>query len=224
MVNNMGSTRTLASISKGLAAVSASALVLSTLGTSVIEKYRSALDQTLGTTSYVTVVDENGFKSDYATIEEMAAAAKDIAIREGSEGTVVMKNDNEVLPLASDAKVALFGLAAYAPYPYANGDLKAGNEDAVDLVQALTDAGISVNETLKEFYMTNILNKHIEDVPNRWTGELVPTITYDVIYNASPGDMADFQIVEVPADRFGDFDALLLATGNLGNKFFPNVV
>lgn len=31
------------------------------------------------------------FKTDYATIEDMAAAARDIAIREGEEGTVVMK-------------------------------------------------------------------------------------------------------------------------------------
>ena len=197
----------LASASKGLAALSASVLALSSVGTGVAEKYRSALDSTLGTQSYITVEAEDGFKSDYGTIEEMAAAARDIAVREGEEGTVIMKNDNDILPLASDAKVALFGLAAYAPYPYANGDLKAGNEDGVDLVQALTNAGVSVNQTLMDFYMTNVLNKHIEDVPNRWTGELVPTITYDMIYVASPGDMADFQVMELPADRFDDYGA-----------------
>ncbi len=201
----MAKSKKLASLMRGLAALMAVLLVLSVIGAGVADKYRSALDDTLGTQSYVTITDADKarFKSDYATIEEMAAAAKNIAIREGEEGTVVMKNDNAALPLADGAKVALFGLAAYAPYPYNSGDLKAGNEDAVDLVQALKDEGIKVNETLEELYMNKILNKHIEMVPNRWTGVEVPTETYDIIYTNAPGDMVDeFRVVEVPPELF----------------------
>lgn len=184
-------------------------LVLSIVGAGIVEGYRSALDGVFGTTSYVTVNDEDAarFKSDYASIEDLAAAAKALAIREGEEGTVVMKNDNGVLPLASGANVALFGLAAYAPYPYAAGDLKAGNEDAVDLLQALTDEGLTVNETIKSFYLDGILNKHIEMVPNMWTGEEVPTVAYDNIYVAAPGDFAPYQIVEIPPELFTDYGA-----------------
>lgn len=194
----------LAPIMRGLAAVMAALFVIASVGTSIAEGYRSALDSVLGTQSFVVNTDEDAarFKSDFATIEEMAAAAKDIAIREGEEGTVVMKNDNAVLPLPANAQVALFGLAAYAPYPYANGDLKGGNEDAVDLVDALTNAGISINETVKKFYTEGILNKHIEMVPNMWTGEEVPTVAYDHIYVASPGDMVNYQIAEVPPTEF----------------------
>lgn len=143
----MGKSKKLASAMRGLAAVMAVLLVLSLVGAGIVEAYRGALDGMLGTTSYVTVNDEDAarFKSDYATIEDLAAAARELSIREGEEGTVVMKNDNAVLPLASGANVALFGLAAYAPYPYAAGDLKAGNEDAVDLLQALQEAGLNVN-------------------------------------------------------------------------------
>ena len=201
----MAKSKKLASLMRGLAALMAVLLVLSVIGAGVADKYRSALDDTLGTQSYVTITDADKarFKSDYATIEEMAAAAKNIAIREGEEGTVVMKNDNAALPLADGAKVALSGLAAYAPYPYNSGDLKAGNEDAVDLVQALKDEGIKVNETLEELYMNKILNKHIEMVPNRWTGVEVPTETYDIIYTNAPGDMAnEFRVVEVPPENF----------------------
>ena len=137
----------------------------------------------------------------------MAAAAKDIAIREGEEGTVVMKNDNGALPLAEGANVALFGLAAYAPYPYAAGDLRGGNDDAVELMDALIDAGVNVNETVSDFYLNGILNKHIEMVPNMWTGEEVPTVAYDNIYVSSPGDMADYQVVEITPDRFTEYGA-----------------
>ena len=189
---------------RGMAALMACLLVLANVGTGVVESYRSALDNVLGTSSYETITDESAarFKKDYATIEDMAAAAKALAIREGEEGTVVMKNDNGVLPLSADKQVVLFGLASYAPYPYTAGDLRAGNADAVDLLQALTDAGLSINETVKSFYEKGILNKHIEQVPNMWTGELVDTVAYDNIYVAAPGDMTQYKVVEVPPTLF----------------------
>ncbi len=196
-------TNKLAAIMRGLCAIMAVLFVIATVGTTIADGYRSALDSVLGTQSFITNTDEDAarFKSDYATIEEMAAAAKDIAVREGEEGTVIMKNDNNVLPLATK-EVVLFGLAAYAPYPYASGDLKAGNEDAVDLVDALEAAGIKVNETVKKFYQESILNKHIEMVANMWTGEEVPTVAYDHIYVASPGDWGEYQVVEVPPTEY----------------------
>ena len=205
----MGKSNKLASLMRGLAALMAVLFVLASVGTGVVEGYRSALDSVLGTTSYVTITDEDAarFKSDYATIDDMIAAAKALAIKEGEEGTVVMKNDNAVLPLQSGANVALFGLAAYAPYPYAAGDLKAGNEDAVDLLDALKTAGVNVNETVSKFYLEGVLNKHIEMVPNMWTGEEVPTVAYDNIYVASPGDFANYQIVEITPDRYTEFGA-----------------
>ena len=102
---------------KGLSAVTAVLLVLSIVGTQIAETYRTYLNDFLGIESYVTSTSEGGrFQKDYDTIEDMAAAAKDISIRQGEEGTVVMKNDNGVLPLASGKQVALFGVAAYAPY------------------------------------------------------------------------------------------------------------
>ena len=205
----MGKSNKLASLMRGLAALMAVLFVLASVGTGVVEGYRSALDSVLGTQSYVTITDEDAarFKSDYATIDDMIAAAKALAIKEGEEGTVVMKNDNAVLPLQSGANVALFGLAAYAPYPYAAGDLKAGNEDAVDLLDALKTAGVNVNETVSKFYLEGVLNKHIEMVPNMWTGEEVPTVAYDNIYVASPGDFANYQIVEITPDRYTEFGA-----------------
>ena len=73
----MAKSKKLASLMRGLAALMAVLLVLSVIGAGVADKYRSALDDTLGTQSYVTITDADKarFKSDYATIEEMAAAA-----------------------------------------------------------------------------------------------------------------------------------------------------
>lgn len=197
----------LSPVMRGISAAMASVLTLAITGTSVADTYRSNLDDVLGTQSYVTSSDKDSarFKSDYDTIGDMMAAAKDIAIREGEEGTVVMKNDNDVLPL-NTANVALFGLAAYAPYPYTSGDLKGGNEDAVDLVQAFTDAGITVNETLKDLYAT-MMNRHEEEVANQWTGEITKQTAYDIIYSTTVGDMVDYTIAEVPPAEFENLGA-----------------
>ena len=147
----------------------------------------------------MTINDDSAarFKTDYATIEDMAAAARDIAIREGEEGTVVMKNDNGVLPLKANANVALFGLAAYNVY-----GPKGGNADAASLADALAGAGLNVNETLKDYYMTNIINMHTEMRANRWTGKEVPTTVYDHMYVSAPGDWTTYQIAEVPPAEF----------------------
>ena len=180
---------------RGLAALMTCLMVLSIVGTGVANTYRGALDDTLGTESYVTINDDSAarFKTDYATIEDMAAAARDIAIREGEEGTVVMKNDNGVLPLKANANVALFGLAAYNVY-----GPKGGNADA----DALAGAGLNVNETLKDYYLTNIINMHTEMRANRWTGKEVPTTVYDHMYVSAPGDWTTYQIAEVPPAEF----------------------
>lgn len=184
---------------RGLAALMTCLMVLSIVGTGVANTYRGALDDTLGTESYVTINDDSAarFKTDYATIEDMAAAARDIAIREGEEGMVVMKNDNGVLPLNANANVALFGLAAYNVY-----GPKGGNADAASLADALAGAGLNVNETLKDYYMTNIINMHTEMRANRWTGKEVPTTVYDHMYVSAPGDWTTYQIAEVPPAEF----------------------
>ena len=184
---------------RGLAALMTCLMVLSIVGTGVANTYRGALDDTLGTESYVTINDDSAarFKTDYATIEDMAAAARDIAIREGEEGTVVMKNDNGALPLKANANVALFGLAAYNVY-----GPKGGNADAASLADALAGAGLNVNETLKDYYMTNIINMHTEMRANRWTGKEVPTTVYDHMYVSAPGDWTTYQIAEVPPAEF----------------------
>lgn len=184
---------------RGLAALMTCLMVLSIVGTGVANTYRGALDDTLGTESYVTINDDSAarFKTDYATIEDMAAAARDIATREGEEGTVVMKNDNGVLPLKANTNVALFGLAAYNVY-----GPKGGNADAASLADALAGAGLNVNETLKDYYLTNIINMHTEMRANRWTGKEVPTTVYDHMYVSAPGDWTTYQIAEVPPAEF----------------------
>lgn len=193
-----------AQLFKGIAAVTAGFFVISSMGTGIVSQYRSKIDNALGTSSYETLTDSDDarFKSDYSTAKDLMAAAKDLAIKEGEEGTVVMKNGNGALPISDKTNIALFGLAAYAPFPYKTGDFKAGNSDAVDLVQAFKDAGYTVNSALEKFYVEKLLNKHTVQKKNKWTGKMEDVAQYDNIYVAEPGDMTQYQIVEVPPSLF----------------------
>ena len=72
-------TRKIAPAMRGLAAVTASVMALSIVGADIADGYRARIDSVLGTQSYVTKNDEDSarFVSDYATFDEMKAAAKD---------------------------------------------------------------------------------------------------------------------------------------------------
>lgn len=190
--------RKIVALATGLAATFASLLAVSLVGNGIANRYRSSVDATFGTSSYETVVGEGRFAKKYQTIDEMIQAARNVAIKEGQEGTVLLKNDNNVLPLAQSSKVALFGIGAYATYPYSTGDLKAGNADAVDLETAFKDAGFGVDEKVSSVYK-KITNKHIAEQSNPWTGEVTKAVVYDVAPTAAPGDMVVFQNREIPA-------------------------
>ena len=123
-----------------------------------------------------------------------------------------MKNDENVFPV-SGKKVALFGFNAYVLYPYAASDFKAGNDDAVDLVQVFRDAGIESDQTVMDFYKESILNEQ--------TGADGKS-AYDYIYVTSPGDMTTYQInatEALPRTYVAD-DASTQAVQNFGGGYY----
>ena len=190
--------KTVIGLTTGLTSIFASLLVVTVIGHNIANSYRSTIDGVFGTSSYVAVEGEGRFEKKYKTIDSMINAAKQVAIKEGQQGTVLMKNDNSALPLAAGQKVALFGIGAYATFPYLAGDLRAGNVDEVDLETAFKDAGFTVDPTVAGVYKT-ITNKHIAESVNPWTGEVSYATAYDVAPEASPGDMVHFVNNEIPA-------------------------
>ena len=59
--------------------------------------------------------DTNYYPSDYSSMEEMRAALKEHIIRTQEEGSVLLRNENDALPLSPSASVTLFGFAAATP-------------------------------------------------------------------------------------------------------------
>lgn len=180
---------------RGLSAVMSSLLVVSTLGYGIADTWRGQVDAALGTQSYVTNTTDAKYVSSYTKAEDLMKAAKELAVREGAEGTVIMKNENGVLPLSKNSTVALFGGAAYRPYMSA-----AGNSDQVLLESALTAAGFKLDSTVKEIY-DNLFSIYTETTSQGWFGPTV-TRTYKYAPNTSAGDYSTFQIKEANEEAF----------------------
>ncbi|HHT67150.1 MAG TPA: hypothetical protein GX010_02875 [Erysipelotrichaceae bacterium] len=87
------------------------------------------------------------FKSDYQNRQEMYDALKEYNINAQIEGSVLLKNENNALPLKETDKVTLFGNASVnAVHHGGSGGPVAANR--VSLLNAIKESGFSVNETV----------------------------------------------------------------------------
>ena len=90
--------------------------------------------------------DTNYYPSDYSSMEEMRAALKEHIIRTQEEGSVLLRNENDALPLSPSASVTLFGFAAATPV-YHGGSGGPPN-DGINLYDAMKEEGFQVNEAV----------------------------------------------------------------------------
>lgn len=150
---------------RGMSAITASLLAFSISVGGVIDSFRTDIDKFLGTksTQFMTETTDNledlyKYKSEYSSTTELLQAIKGLGERMNEEGSVLLKN-NGALPLSEDeiTKVSLLGFSSY--YPVQGGDFGsslAENEgtdaDTVDMVEAFTEKGYGLNETVKSMY------------------------------------------------------------------------
>lgn len=138
------------SVFRGVTAVGAFALATSIYASVLLEENKVMVDQTLGTKSSIAVTEEDDdslfktFTPDKDFLDEngkldpekWAKVHKDAAVRLQEEGTVLLKNEANALPMSKTAKVSLFGTRS------------------VGLASAFEEAGFSVNPKLKAAYGT----------------------------------------------------------------------
>ena len=83
---------------------------------------------------------------------ETADAARNLAVKIGEEGIVMLENDN-LLPLASGAKINVFGWASINPILGGAGSGALNDQyETVGVIKSLNDAGIETNTELSKFY------------------------------------------------------------------------
>lgn len=133
---------------RGIASFLAVLLCLTGFGTNLAFHREGDVNLFLGTLPPAVAVtdDTNYYKSDYATKDEMRQALKEYIIEAQEEGSVLLRNENNALPLSDTASVTLFGFAAATPV-YHGGSGGPGNT-GINLYDALKEAGVKVNDTV----------------------------------------------------------------------------
>ena len=92
------------------------------------------------------------FYVDYDTHEEEMVDAKKLNIEMAEESSILMKNENNVLPFDSRVKnVSVFGHAAYDYRSGGGGSGSSGTDEDATVTNALEQAGLKVNPKLMDF-------------------------------------------------------------------------
>lgn len=96
------------------------------------------------------------YYTDFSSFEEEQLVAKDLAIEVASEGFVMLKNENDVLPLEEGASISLFGMHSISlvtsTVGSAAGTTNANGIEETTLPMAMENAGFKVNPKLIDLY------------------------------------------------------------------------
>lgn len=130
------------------------AMILNSLG----QKYYALINGELGLQPYtVTGLDDDVtyFEAKYKTADEIHDRASEVSELLEQEGMVLLKNEENTLPLAKDAKVSLFGSGSVNINCSQQGARESSDKENYPTFRAALEAvGVTVNDKLWNFYST----------------------------------------------------------------------
>ncbi len=165
-------TKKLRVLSGVLANIFAIALCLSYAGSAMLYENEGNINSLLNIQTQQIVQDNSGaekdsmyWKTDYTTIKDMQADSEAIIADVVAEGAVLLKNENNALPLGTNASVSLFSTSS-VNFIYAGGGSSysssrdpnaenGGHAKNYNLKEALESEGFTVNAGLWDFYAAN---------------------------------------------------------------------
>lgn len=153
----------LKSLFRGLTIASSFLLATSIATSYVMETYSDGMNQTFHSVSSEIVTEKSdneedawNFKSNIHSAEEAFNTYKEFALRQSEETAVLLKNENNALPLTQEnPKVTMLGLRSYAAI-YGNSGGSSADKKTVESKNTITDAfknsGFQLNpNTLKAY-------------------------------------------------------------------------
>ena len=148
---------------------------ISVLGNVIAMENVTMVNNALGVTPFKVEVDPNAakndseyFKSDFDKLEDLVQAGARMTEEVMAEGAVLLKNENQALPLASGNKVSVFGVTSVDPIYGGTGSGSVDTSKATSFYTAFEDAGLVMNPTLREQYSTTW---NTAPNPGNWRGE-----------------------------------------------------
>ena len=226
---------------RGLTTLTASLLTVSVAAGPIVDSYRTDIDKFLGTKSSAMVTDSTDedmytYKSDYSSTTELLDSIEDLGERMSEEGTVLLKNENNALPLSKDEtqKLSLLGFSSY--YPLQGGDMgsslnenKGTDADTVDFVEALDAKGFKINEDLHDLYKS--LEADFKTEVNMWGNimeyyHITAPATDGVFASKEPSQEKMDSVDDKWKDSMDDYNVMLVTIGRSSTEngtYLPGV-
>lgn len=155
-----------------------------------------------------------GYK--YSNKPDLKAHAE-VTRQSATEGMVLLKNDNSVLPLSPDVKnVALFGCTSYDFIPGGTGSGNVNRAYTVSLLDGLANAGYAVDQNLKATYEDHIAKEKERLKPKE--GE-----NWAVLFATALPEELTFTPEEL-SKAVAANDAALITIGRNSGEFFDRSV
>ena len=202
---------------RGLTAIFASLLALVVGAQSIVQANASFINGQLGITNYKIVdksdsekTDSIYYKSEFSSLADLVEAKNALAEEIASEGTVLLKNNDQALPIDTAETVTLWGLNSV--HPTLGGMIGSSvsvSADAGqvqwDIVSSLKEKGFKLNEQMIKLYDTDDMTKSY----GRKNGHSLTPSFGKMYENASK-----YNVGEAPADIYTD-DILASADGTV---------
>lgn len=184
------------------------------LGTIIANENAGVISTQLGAKTFEVIETGDGsqdteyYKSDFTSIADLRETGHATAVEVLEEGSVLLKNENNALPLASGSKVSLVGVTAYDPVYGGTGSGTISKDDAVDFVDSLTDAGLVLNPVLQEKYTSEDWAQYKRGQEGTWG-------TTTLMINEAPWSVVD----AAAGSSFAQYgDAAIFVVGRVGGE------
>jgi len=148
--------------------------------------------------------DTTYYTSDYADMDAVDAAARDLVEQIAAGGIVLAKNDNGALPLTPGAAVTMLGRSVTDPVFGGSGSGSVDTTTAIMPRVGLEDAGFSVND---EAYQA--IAAYTENPDNR-RGHIEMDLPLDSTYTIGELPVSDYEAVQSSFAAYNDAAVILI--------------
>lgn len=139
-------------------------------------------------------IDSEYFKSSFASDEERSTYGALICQQLEEEGAVLLKNENNALPLSEGNQVSCFSITSVDPVYGGTGSGAVDTATAVTLKSALEQAGLKVNGSLWDFYLNGAGAEYRRSTASMFIGGTVAMneVPWDVYTEESLSEVATY--------------------------------
>lgn len=226
-------------------------LIVVLVGNYFAMKYTTIITRSLGhtTTKVTTTGDGSGdneyFKSDYSSHEELVDHETEFSKQLVAEGIVLMRNQDNVLPLESSKKISLFGIGS-AKFVYSGlGSGAIDTSKTTSLKDTLEAEGFQVNPDLYSVYEKSEARVGKEEDPSAYLDSVADSVkeyndaaivvisrngaeAQDLTEDQLSLSDAEMSLVKYANDNFDDVIVMLntanaIEMGWSDSQYFPNI-